>query len=210
MAIAAGVHPTKYGANGAVPALIDAMFPGPVAGFMFAAIAIGALVPASVMSIAAANLFNRNIYREFFRRDISNKEETRVSQIVSLLVKIGALAFILFAPTQYAITFQLAGGVWIIQTLPAVFLALYVRWLNGWAVLAGWIAGIAWGTWMLLSVQFKTSTIAFAIPGIGKETVYIGLLSFLLNLVVAIVLSAILLPLTRRREAAEIRRPALG
>jgi hypothetical protein len=39
---------------------------------------------------------------------------------VSLIVKFGALVFILFVPTQYAIQLQLLGGIWIIQTLPAV------------------------------------------------------------------------------------------
>ncbi len=43
------------------------MFPSWFAGVAFAAIAIGALVPAAIMSIAAANLFTRNIYREFFK-----------------------------------------------------------------------------------------------------------------------------------------------
>ncbi len=38
-------------------------------GFAFAAIGIGALVPAAIMSIAAANLFTRNIYREFINPD---------------------------------------------------------------------------------------------------------------------------------------------
>ncbi len=38
-------------------------------GVGFAAIVIGALVPAAIMSIAAANLFTRNIYMEFLRPD---------------------------------------------------------------------------------------------------------------------------------------------
>jgi SSS family solute:Na+ symporter len=49
---------------------------------------------------------------------------------VSLIVKVGALVFILFVPTQYAIQLQLLGGIWIIQTLPAVMLGAYTRWFN--------------------------------------------------------------------------------
>jgi len=57
MAVAAHVTPMKaYGANGVVPALFTQMFPEWFAGFAFAAISIGALVPASIMSIAAASL----------------------------------------------------------------------------------------------------------------------------------------------------------
>lgn len=29
-------------------------------------------MPASIMSIAAANLFTRNIYREYFRKEVSS------------------------------------------------------------------------------------------------------------------------------------------
>jgi len=35
----------------------------------FATIIIGALVPSAVMSIAAANLFTRNLYKEYPRRE---------------------------------------------------------------------------------------------------------------------------------------------
>src|ERR671937_1754971 len=65
MAIAAGVSPKNP--NFAVPDLFLHFFPPWFEGFAFAAIAIGALVPAAVMSIAAANLFSRNIYREYLR-----------------------------------------------------------------------------------------------------------------------------------------------
>lgn len=187
MGIAAGIHAVKpYGANIVVPALLDKMLPGPVAGFAFAAIAVGALVPASVMSIASANLFNRNIWREFIQPKLSPKAETRVSQIVSLLVKVGALVFILAAPTQYAITLQLAGGVWIIQTLPSVALALFIPWLNKAGAVIGWIAGIAVGTWMLLAIHFSSSLF----PIMGTK-VYIALTALVVNLVITLGVSAI-------------------
>ena len=73
MAIAAGVDKnpayaagfTQYGPNFAVPALFLASFPSWFVGVAFAAIAIGALVPAAIMSIACANLFTRNLYKEY-------------------------------------------------------------------------------------------------------------------------------------------------
>jgi len=186
MAIAAGIQPVKpYGANIIVPALLDKELPSAVAGFAFAAIAIGALVPASVMSIAAANLFNRNIWREYIRPRETPQNETRVSQVASLLVKVGALLFILVAPTQYAINFQLAGGVWIIQTLPSVMLALYFTWLNRTGVILGWAAGIGVGTWMLISIKFAGSLY----PIFGTK-MYIALIALVVNLVVTLVVSA--------------------
>jgi solute:Na+ symporter, SSS family len=159
MAIAASIQPSKdFGNNSAVPALFASVFPDWFAGFAFAAIAIGALVPASIMSIAAANLFSRNIWRDYIRPQTGPAEEARVARIASLLVKVGALVFILAVPATDVINFQLAGGVWMLQTLPAVFLALYVRRLNRYAVMAGWLVGIVWGTVMLAQESFKGST----------------------------------------------------
>ena len=150
MAIAVGVQAMpefadgfkRYGNNFSVPALFLAMFPSWFVGVAFAAIAIGALVPAAIMSIATANTFTRNIYREFVHPACTNAEEARMAKIVSLVIKAGALAFIFFMPLQFAIYLQLLGGVWIIQTLPSVILGLYTRMLNGWALLIGWASGL--------------------------------------------------------------------
>jgi solute:Na+ symporter, SSS family len=69
MAIAAGVKPLtsngKADSNTIVPLLFDRVFPDWFTGVAFAAVGIGALVPAAIMSIAAANLFTRNIYPEY-------------------------------------------------------------------------------------------------------------------------------------------------
>ena len=184
MAIAAGTKATgTYGANGAVPSLLAGMFPGWFTGFAFAAIAIGALVPASVMSIAAANLFSRNVWRSHIRPNVSDAEETRVSKITSVLVKVGALVFILVAPTTQVINFQLAGGVWILQTLPAVFLGLYVTWLDTRAVIAGWAVGIGWGTYMLIQEKFASSLHVLTLFG-HSYNLYIALSAVLANLIV--------------------------
>ena len=55
----------------AVPYLFQHMFPSWFTGIAFAGIIIGALVPAAIMSIAAANLFTRNVFKEFFKQDAS-------------------------------------------------------------------------------------------------------------------------------------------
>lgn len=200
MALAANIKPLKAsGGNGIVPALVDKMLPGPVAGFAFGAIAIGALVPASVMSIAAANLFSRNIYKEFIAPDATPAQQTAASKIVSLLVKFGALAFILWVDKQNVINFQLAGGVLILQTLPAVVLALYVQVLNRWAVLAGWAAGIGTGVYWLSVEKFKTSVHGFPIAG-PTNKIYIALVAFLVNLGVVVVGSLLAYALGARRQ----------
>jgi SSS family solute:Na+ symporter len=130
----------------AVPHFFDASFPSWFAGVAFAAIAIGALVPAAIMSIAAANLFTRNVYREFIKPDASPRHEAQVAKIVSLVVKFGALLFVLGLDRQNALNMQLLGGVWILQTFVAIVAGLYTRWFHRWALLLGWAAAMIYGT----------------------------------------------------------------
>jgi len=63
MAIAAKTKPIGTDNNTIVPVLFDQLFPQWFAGIAFAAVAIGALVPAAIMAIAAANLFTRTSTR---------------------------------------------------------------------------------------------------------------------------------------------------
>jgi len=180
----------QYKSNFAVPALILHAFPDWFAGVAFAAIGIGGLVPAAIMSIAAANLFTRNIYLRFLKPDCTPREEARNAKIVSLVVKLGALVFIIFLPLQYAIQLQLLGGIWISQTIPAVIVGLYTRWLNPWALLIGWAAGIVGGTAMAASTKFQSAVFPLAIDGLTIPG-YAALYALLLNFAVSIVLSAL-------------------
>ncbi|MFC8717395.1 monocarboxylate uptake permease MctP [Kitasatospora sp. NPDC057198] len=197
MAIAAGVSKGAKGYNSqlAVPQLFADMFPSWFTGVAFAAIGIGALVPAAIMSIAAANLFTRNVYKEFLKPGATPAEETRVAKIASLLVKVGALVFVLAMDKQAAINMQLLGGLWILQTAVALVAGLFTRWFHRWALLAGWAAGMVYGTWQAWGIS-TPATAHFggntaAIPGIGR-TGYIGLTAFVLNAVVAVVLTLVL------------------
>lgn len=192
MAIAAGVHPSPtYGSNDAIPALFAGIFPSWFAGFAFAAIVIGALVPASIMSIAAASLFSRNIYRVYFRPSCSEEQEARVAKIASLIVKFGALAFVFAFPTYtFANNLQLLGGVWILQTLPAVFLGLFTNWFHRYALIVGWLGGMIAGTWIALTQNF-----ASIYPlHLGSITIpiYAALLATLLNLLLSYTLTLLL------------------
>jgi SSS family solute:Na+ symporter len=150
------------------------------------------------MSIAAANLFTRNIYREFFHPKASDKQESQMAKWMSLIVKFGALIFILLLPSQYAIQLQLLGGIWIIQTLPTVLIGAYTRWLNSWAQLIGWAVGIIAGTWMA-AVMNLNGTFPLAIGG-WTFPGYSALYSLALNLVVAVVLTPLFNRMTKTPE----------
>jgi SSS family solute:Na+ symporter len=198
MALAAGFTLKNLGGNAqlALPALFDAMFPSWFAGVAFAAVAIGALVPAAIMSIAAANLFTRNVYVDFIRPHASGAEQATVSKLVSLLVKFGALAFALGLDATSAINFQLLGGVLILQTFPAIVLGLFSRWFHRWALLAGLLAGVVYGVVDAWNQQKKDATGKITQHHFGNQvahvpgthlSAYIAVTALVLNLLVAII-----------------------
>ena len=185
--------------NDVVPALFQALFPSWFAGFAFSAIAIGALVPAAVMSIGAANLFTRNIWKSYINPDISHAGEASVAKMASLVVKLGALAFTIFLPTQYALDLQLLGGLWILQTFPALVFGLFTRWFRAEGLLLGWAAGILWGTWTAWSNGLKP--LATLSVGDASYVFYVGLGALILNTVVAVIATAIVSMISPRRAA---------
>ena len=171
-----------------VPQLFLKMFPDWFVGFAFAAIAIGALVPAAVMSIGAANTFTRNVWRPFVNPAMNDKQESDLAKLVSLIVKVGALAFIIFIPTKFALDFQLLGGVLMIQIFPAMVFGLYTRRIHGLPLLIGWIVGLLSGIYLAWQPAAWSPT--WMTP--AGFSVYIGLFSVILNAVVAVVLSLFL------------------
>src|SRR5262245_65897704 len=118
MAHAAGIVVSN--AQDVVPQLIIKMFPAWFVGFCFAAIAIGALVPAAVMSIGAANTFTRNVWKPFVNPAMTPQEESYLAKLMSLIVKVGAIVVIIWLPTLFAVDLQFLGWILFIT----IFLAL--------------------------------------------------------------------------------------
>ncbi|MCF1465361.1 sodium:solute symporter family protein [Agrobacterium vitis] len=187
MGHAAGLKPATP--NDIVPMLFQTLFSDWFAGFAFAAIAIGALVPAAVMSIGAANLFTRNFWKAYINPDVSHAGEAQVAKITSLVVKIGALLVIVFLPTQFALDLQLLGGIWILQTLPALIFGLFTNWFRVPGLLVGWVIGFVGGTWLVWLNGLKPLH-TLTIDG-TPFTIYTGILALLANIVVAVLVNLI-------------------
>jgi SSS family solute:Na+ symporter len=189
-AVNAGVKAGGGNSQLSVPLLFEHVFPSWFAGIGYSAIVIGALVPAAIMSIAAANLFTRNIYKEFFRPTATPAQETRVARLASLIMKVGALGFALELNKTFSINLQLLGGIWILQTFPAIVISLYTRWFHRFALIIGWASAMAYGTIQAYRTpgggqsHFGASTA----PVFGHVT-YIAIAALLVNLVVAVVLT---------------------
>lgn len=178
--------------NQVVPALFQTLFPSWFAGFAFAAIAIGALVPAAVMSIGASNLFTRNFWKAYVNPQVTDAGEAKVAKVTSLIIKIGALLVIAFLPTQFALDLQLLGGIWILQTLPALVFGLYSNWFRAPGLLVGWLVGFCGGTYLVWINGLKPLQ-AISLGG-APFTVYIGLLALAANVVVAVLVNLVTVP----------------
>jgi SSS family solute:Na+ symporter len=184
-ALAAGIKVSSP--NNVIPALFVAIFPPWFAGFCFAALVVGALVPAAIMSIAAANLFTRNILSEFLPSGVNQQKEAPVAKIVSVVLNFGALAFVLLLPTEFATNLQLLGGIWITQTFPAIVIGLFARWFHPLALLFGWGSGMGLGTVLVMS-QHLSPVFVFNVAGI-KITAYVAIYALVVNLSFALILT---------------------
>jgi SSS family solute:Na+ symporter len=199
-----------YGVNFAIPAMLMHFFPSWMLGLAFAAIAISALVPSSIMSIAAANLFTRNVYRNYLHRECDPARESHVAKLFSLVVKAGALIFVILLPLEYAAQMALLAGIWIIQTSPGLVFGLFTRWVEWRGVLVGWLVGAASGTWMMTTSSFTSSAFTlhigdYMIPG------YAAVYSLVLNVVATLLVSGLMSFDKRRLHAARnVAAQALG
>lgn len=106
---------------------------------------------------------------------------------MSLVVKFGALLFIVFLPTKFAIDPQLLGGVWILQIVPAIVFPLYTRRLSSTGLLLGWLVGIVLGTWLATSEGLKPVYALYV--GGATCSLYIELVALHANVVVTFVVS---------------------
>ena len=103
---------------------------------------------------------------------------------------------------QDAINLQLLGGVWILQTFPAVAISLYTGWLHRQALLAGWVTGMAAGTLMVVWGGFS-AVVTLDLPQASVRA-YAALVALLLNLAVTLALT----PLLHRIAPVPLVRPA--
>ncbi len=180
-AIASGIT-VAHGSSSVIPLLFARYFPGWFAGVAGAAIVIGALVPATIMCIGAANLLASNVVREFS----ADRKPLAVGAVkgFTLLMSAGGLLFVFFFPVTFAIDFQLLGGSLIVQTFPAFALGLFTRWFHPRALLAGWAVGIAASCAMAYAAGFAST---FTVDIFGAHlNGFIAVYSLVANLAVAV------------------------
>ncbi len=169
--VAAGI--VTKDASSIVPLLFIRYFPDWFAGVAEAAVVIGALVPAAIMSIGAANLFASNVFREFSPQ--RSPVETLVAKLLTLAVCAFALLFVFFVPVPYAIDFQLLGGALMLQIFRPSFWACgrdgSIRGHYSPAGPAGSSRAARWLTRADLRQTLRCTSLAFRLPASSRSMV---------------------------------------
>lgn len=145
---------------------VPAIFQAKVLGLAFAAIAVGALVPSAVMSVAFANIVSRNICREFVNQAATG-QQAGAAKLAPLVTKAAAFAFFILVPLPHLLPAHFIIGLWMLQALPAILLWLCPRMPNGRALLAGCVVGIALGSLASWMVGLKVAISIFSIVGLS-------------------------------------------
>jgi len=175
------VSPGLKNPNMAFPELIAKTF-GPVLTSLIGGIIIlGSMIPASIMSIAAANLFTRNIYKHLVQKSISDKEEQLISKFIVALIIVLALFMSFKMNPSFIIMLQLMGQSWMIQLFPLIFIPLFTNRVSKVPATISTLAGIATTTYILYLVHFKTAlyhNIWVGLYGLFIEIVLLVLLMF--------------------------------
>lgn len=178
-ALAAGIRVAPQQSSSIVPLLFARFFPDWFAGVAYAAVVVGALVPAAIMCIGAANLFASNVFAEF--SGDRPAAETRTAKVLTLGMCGLGLLLVFFLQVPYTIDFQLLGGALMLQAFPAVGLGLWVR-IPPKALLAGWAAGLATSCAMAVAANFGSN---FTIAAFGIAlTGFIAFYALVVNLAV--------------------------
>ena len=113
-------------------------------------------------------------------------------EITSLVVKVGAVACMVFLDPQFH---RPAAHRWRhhLADVAAVALGIYTRWFHRGGLIAGWVAGMGLGTWMLYRCPTRAGRehfggSAFPLEKFGfdtPKTIYVGLVAVVVNLLVA-------------------------
>ncbi len=183
--------PTGTGGIYVVPALILYTMPSWFTGFAFLGIFIGGLVPAAIMSIASANLFIRNVVKPYKKVPLEPKKETFWAKIITIIFIFLAVGFTLVINDTFAIQLQLLAGGFILETLPALFMGLYMPKLNKHSMMVGWAVGMALDVYMMLDAnsfsKISTSFFNFGTLGTSEILVFVGIFALMVNVIITIV-----------------------
>jgi solute:Na+ symporter, SSS family len=127
----------------ALLAMVAKTYPAWFLGFVGAAGALTAMVPASVLLIAASSLLAKNVYRPLVERraPLTDAHLMKASRIMMLGIALMALVLAVWAPNE-VVKLLLYGYDGVCQFFPAVVLGLFIRRMDVRAATAGIVSGV--------------------------------------------------------------------
>jgi SSS family solute:Na+ symporter len=161
--------------------------PAWITGLVGGAGALAAMVPASVIVLAAATLIGRDIFQGVIRPSASNVSVMRVSRAFIVIIIMGVALYIAISVPSVIVDLLLAAYDGVTQFFPAIILSLVWRRLSKWASGAGIIVGV-------VLVLYLVTTGHDPIFGLNA-----GIVAFGANAVVTIV-GSLLLPAQPRPD----------
>ncbi|MFC1724646.1 sodium/solute symporter [candidate division KSB1 bacterium] len=147
----------------AFPWLIKNLLPAGLAGLVFAAFMAALISSVDSTLNSAATIWTRDIYKQFFKKEASDKHYLKVGRILTLVFIIWA---IIFAP----VTKKFPGIYVAMQTLLSIFqgptfaitlLGIYWKRANRWGGLFGLLGGVAISTSMSIFLDWSFLYIAW-------------------------------------------------
>ncbi len=131
--------------------------------------ALTAIVPASIIVLAAATIFSQNIYQSLFKRAAPDSEVVKVSRIVVVVLVAIGLFFTLAAPTGLVPLLLLYDGM--TQFFPAVVLAFAWRRVTGWGAFSGAFSGVALVSILVLTHHDPVGGVNAGLIGVALNTI---------------------------------------
>jgi SSS family solute:Na+ symporter len=174
-------------------------FPSWFVGVIGATGVLTALVPGSMILMAAATLLSNNLYRTV-RPGATNAE---ISRLAKLMVPVVALVSVYFTLNggDTIVQLLLMGYTFVTQLFPSLIMSLSAR---NWVTRQGAIAGIVVGVATVAVMTVRGLTVADFVPGLpsGLVDLNVGIVALTLNVAVTVVVSVATRGAVRRAGAA--------
>jgi SSS family solute:Na+ symporter len=184
------VVPGLKNADTALLVLVTRSYPAWFAGFVGAAGAVTAMVPAGVLLLSASTLMAKNVYRPIVRPGADDAHLMRASRVMMLGIALAALVLALWSPHEL-VNLLIFGYDGVSQFFPGIVLGLFVGRATAGPVALGLVSGEAVVVYLIWGRQD---------PFLGMNAGFVGLV---VNGVVTLL--AIAVTIGRRRAAGAQR-----
>lgn len=130
--------------------LVSKTFPAWFLGVVGGAGALTAMVPSAILSLTAATLFAKNLYRPFFAPGMTDEQVTKLARRLVIVMMIAALGFALTS-SRTIVALLLLGYTGVAQFFPGLVLGLFWRRANLRGVTCGLLTGLAAVAFLILT-----------------------------------------------------------